>query len=204
MSTAHATARLEAFCDAVFAIAMTLLVIDVRIASIDSISSTAEFWGALQHEVPSMAAYVLSFVVILITWVNHHALMKLVHKTSAPFIYANGFLLLTVVSIPFPTSLLGATIWTDHATPAVVLYNGTLTLQAVGWILMTSMAMRNQLARDDKATAALRELRRNGYFAFALYALLGVAACWFPQIVAAITTLTWVFWLFLGVKLRHE
>src|SRR5436190_17451538 len=103
MTSTHETARLEAFCDAVFAIAMTLLIIDIKPPSRDSIGSTSEFWRALQHLTPSVFAFVLSFGIIFITWVNHHGAMKLVHRSSASFIYANGFLLLTVVFTPFPT-----------------------------------------------------------------------------------------------------
>src|SRR5262245_6751053 len=112
MTPAHANARLEAFCDAVFAIALTLLILEVRLPATAHIASTADFWRALQHVLPSVFAFVLSFGIILITWVNHHAAMKLVHSSCASFIYANGFLLLAVVSIPFPTSLLGEFLWT--------------------------------------------------------------------------------------------
>src|SRR5262245_27941869 len=99
--------RLEAFCDGVFAIAATLLIIDVRLPSMESIQTTDQLWLALKHLAPIIFAFLLSFMIIIITWFSHHAILKLVNKSSAPFIYANGFLLLTVVIIPFPTSLLG-------------------------------------------------------------------------------------------------
>src|ERR1700690_2513065 len=123
MSEANSNSRLEAFCDGVFAIALTLLIIDIKIPSTQRISSTHDLWLALQDILPSILAFILSFTIILITWVNHHAYLKLVHKSSPTFIYANGFLLLTVVILPFPTSLLGDYILTDHAAPAVILYN---------------------------------------------------------------------------------
>jgi len=100
-------ARLEAFCDGVFAIALTLLIIDIGIPATIEINNTAEFWTALKNILPSIFAFLLSFIVIFITWVNHHASLKLVARTSPSFIYANGLLLLTVVFIPFPTALLG-------------------------------------------------------------------------------------------------
>ena len=115
--TAHANARLEAFCDAVFAIALTLLIIDVRIPATTAIATSGDLWRALGHLLPSVFAFVLSFGIILITWVNHHEMMKLVDKSSAPFIYANGVLLLSVVFVPFPTALLGENLLTPHAAP---------------------------------------------------------------------------------------
>src|SRR5437870_91137 len=133
--------RLEAFCDGVFAIALTLLIIDIKIPSTTEINSTAEFWIALKHITPSIFSFILSFAVILITWVNHHNGLKLVNKSNSTFYYANGFLLLTVVFIPFPTALLGEYLFTDHAAPAVVLYNAVLSLQSIGWILITATVL---------------------------------------------------------------
>src|SRR5262245_56351642 len=143
MSESNPNTRLEAFCDGVFAIALTLLIIDIKIPSTIEINNTADFWQALKHITPSLFSFVLSFTVILITWVNHHNNLKLINKSSASFIYANGFLLLIVVFIPFPTSLLGEYLLTDHAAPAVVLYDFVLALQSIGWILMTGTAYKN-------------------------------------------------------------
>src|SRR6185503_18561136 len=135
MSETNPNTRLEAFCDGVFAIALTLLIIDIKIPHTAEIHNTADLWFALWHIVPSVLAFVLSFVIILITWVNHHAALKLGNKSSGAFMYANGLLLLAVVFLPFPTSLLGEYLLTDHAAPAVVLYNSTLVFQSLGWIL---------------------------------------------------------------------
>src|SRR5262245_58081122 len=126
MAEGNPNSRLETFCDGVFAIALTLLVLDIRSPSTTEIHSTADLWLAMLQLVPSVFAFVLSFTIILITWVNHHASLKLLHKSSAAFIYANGFLLLTVVFIPLPTRLLGEYLLTDHSAPAVVLYESTL------------------------------------------------------------------------------
>jgi len=203
MAENHATSRLEAFCDGVFAIALTLLIIEIKHPAAESIATTSEFWGALQHLAPAVFAFVLSFGIILITWVNHHAGMKLVRGTSPSFIYANGFLLLTVVFVPFPTGLLGEFILTDHAAPAVFLYNAVVAVQAIGWILCSRAALKSGLARDDVAATTIRENGRNGYFAFVLYSVLALAALWFPLSVAIATTLSWIFWLVLGIRMKH-
>jgi uncharacterized membrane protein len=204
MAESNPNSRLEAFCDGVFAIALTLLIIDIKIPSTEKINNTADFWLALKHIAPSILAFVLSFTIILITWVNHHSALKLVNKSSASFIYANGFLLLTVVFIPFPTSLMGEYILTDHAAPAVILYNSTLALQAVGWILLTGSAFKDQLGKNEKSISAIRENGKFGYFAFALYSLCAIIAIWFPLAVAIITTITWIFWLIWGIRIKHE
>ena len=202
MVEAKANARLEAFCDGVFAIALTLLIIDIRLPSMDSLGSAAELWRALQRLAPSVYAFVLSFGIILITWVNHRGTLRLVHKSSGSFIYANGFLLLTVVFIPFPTALLGAFIWTDHAAPAVVLYDAVLAVQAIGWLLVSGAALRNHLLSDERSMSTMRGHKRKAYFAFTLYALLALMALWFPIAIAIVTTGSWIFWLMLGIRLK--
>jgi uncharacterized membrane protein len=196
--------RLEAFCDGVFAIALTLLIIDIKIPSTAEINNTTDFWHVLKHISPSLLAFVLSFLVILITWVNHHNSIKLINKSSGSFIYANGFLLLTVVFVPFPTSLIGEYISTDHAAPAVILYDAVLALQAIGWILICNAALKNHLCKNEKAIFAIRRNGKFGYFAFALYSICTIAAFWFPLTIFIFTTLTWFFWLIHGINISHE
>jgi len=203
MAETSTSSRLEAFCDGVFAIAITLLIIDVKIPSSEKIESTADFVQALKHVAPSIFAFILSFIIILITWVNHHNSLKLGNKVSSLFIYANGFLLLTVVFMPFPSSLVGEHILTDHAAPAVVLYDATMALQAVGWILITQSALKDRLGKSEKATLQIRRNGQFGIFAFVLYSVFAIMAIWFPLVIAAITTITWIFWLIWGIRLKH-
>jgi uncharacterized membrane protein len=130
--------------------------------------------------------------------------MKLVSKLSPSFIYANGFLLLTVAFMPFPSSLLGEHILSGHAAPAVILYDATMALQAVGWILTTQASLKDHLGKNEKATLQIRKNGQFGYFAFALYSLFTIIAIWFPLTIAIITTITWIFWLIWGIRLKHE
>jgi uncharacterized membrane protein len=204
MAEENKNSRLETFCDGVFAIALTLLVIDIKIPPSVTINNTADFWYAILHIVPSILAFLLSFVIILIAWVNHHAALKLVDKTSASFLYANGFLMLTIVIMPFPTSLMGEYILTDHAAPAVILYNSALVLQSIGWILLAWTALKNKLGKNDKSNLITRQNQKFGYFAFSLYSICAILAFWFPLVIAIITTLSWIIWLIWGIKLKHE
>jgi TMEM175 potassium channel family protein len=200
MADPHPNTRLEAFCDGVFAIALTLLIIDIKIPAPEGIGLTRDLWLALRHLGPSIFAFVLSFAIILITWVNHHALFKGVNKSSASFIYANGFLLLTVVFMPFPTALVGEYLLTDHVAPAVVIYNSVTAVQSVAWILVSGAALRSRLPRDDKSASLIRENRRNGYAAFVVYSLLALIAVWFPLTIAIVTTILWAYWLTLSLR----
>jgi uncharacterized membrane protein len=204
MAETNPNSRLEAFCDGVFAIALTLLIIDIKIPSSEKISTTSDFWLALEHILPSIFAFILSFIIILITWVNHHGNLKLINKTSAAFMFANGFLLLTIVFIPFPTALMGDYLLTDHSSPAVILYVSTMAIQAVAWILLTTTALKNQLGRDEKSIKTIRENRKYGYFAFIIYTVCVIIASWFPLVIAIITTCIWIFWLIVSISFTHE
>lgn len=204
MSNSNINSRLEAFCDGVFAIALTLLIIDIKIPATAEINNTSDLWLELRHMAPSVFTFVLSFVIIFITWVNHHNGLKLVDKSSPSFIYANGFLLLTVVFIPFPTSLMGEYLLTDHAAPAVTLYTSVMAFQAVGWILIGSAALKNGLGKNEKSIVFIRQNRNYGYFAFFLYSLLATIAIWFPLTITIVTSIIWIFWLIVGINIKHE
>ena len=130
---------------------------------------TADFWLALKHIAPSILTFILSFTIILITWVNHHNSLKLVNKSSTTFIYANGFLLLSVVFLPFPTSLVGEYILTDHAAPAIILYNAVIVIQSFGWVLLCDTALKNHLTRNEKSTMQMEVNRKSGYYSAAVY-----------------------------------
>jgi uncharacterized membrane protein len=199
-------ARLEAFCDGVFSVALTLLIIDIAIPSTAVINSNADFWRALEDIAPSFGAFLLSFVMVFINWANHHATLKLVDKSSFPFMYANGFFLLTVVFIPFPTSLLGKYITTDYASPAVVLYSGICALQGVGWFLLTLTALRPDrlLTKNAYATLKMRENHQYSYYAIGLYAACTLLAFWFPEPIAIVITVSWIGWLVRGIFIQAD
>jgi uncharacterized membrane protein len=198
------TARLETFCDGVFAIALTLLIIDIKLPPDAHFDTTAGFWLTLKHLIPLNLAFLLSFIVILITWVNHHEACKLVNKSSPQYMYANGLLLLTVVFIPFPTALVGDYVFTGHAAPAVVLYSGVFTLQAVAWCVIPMVALKpsRPLVKNEKAAQGMRIVLKNGKYAVVIYSGFTILAFWFPQIIALIVALSWLFWLVYGVAIN--
>src|SRR6185369_4800250 len=98
------TTRTEAFSDAVIAIAITLLVLDLHVPVRQTL--TEPLTKALAHEWPSYAAYVTSFLVIGIIWVNHHAVFELIGRIDRTALFLNLLLLMTVVTIPYTTHLL--------------------------------------------------------------------------------------------------
>jgi uncharacterized membrane protein len=206
MSSENPNARLETFCDGVFAIAITLLILELRTPVVDAVHSSQELWESLKHLLPAVFAFLLSFITIFITWVNHHIAFRLVNKSSSHFIYANGFLLLTVVIVPFPTALVGEFLLTDHATPAVCLYSAVFALQAIGWMLMGTAALNSKypLARNERAVQITLEMRKKSYSALAFYSGCAIAAFWFPLTAAILVAASWIAWLIIGIGLKPE
>jgi uncharacterized membrane protein len=201
--TEHPNARLEFFCDAVFAIALTLLIIDVRIPATMAIHTSADLWSALGHLLPSIFAFVLSFGIIFINWVNHHELMRLIDKSSHPFIYANGFLMLGIVFVPFPTALLGESLMTSHAAPAVVLYSFSGVIVGIGWVLIAWTALKPRpLTRNERGAARVRDGLRSGCFAIAFYSICAIVAVWLPLPIAVVLTIMWLYWVIYGARVR--
>ncbi len=96
------TTRVEAFSDGVFAIAITLLVLNIAVPD----SRPGRLGHDLAQQWPSYAAYAVSFLVIGIIWVNHHGMFQLVGRVDRPLLFLNLALLATVALLPFTTALL--------------------------------------------------------------------------------------------------
>jgi uncharacterized membrane protein len=95
--------RLEMFSDGVFAIVITLLILDIRIPDVRA----SEIGPALYHLLPRVFTYVMSFFVVALYWLGHHRMSHLVRSVDGPFVWLNMLWLLFVSVIPFPTALLG-------------------------------------------------------------------------------------------------
>jgi uncharacterized membrane protein len=122
------TARLETFADGVFAIAATLLILNVDA----QVSGDLPDLGArLAHIWPSYLAYAVSFVTIGIMWVNHHTLMTQVERADRRFLLATVGLLLCIAFVPFPTRLVAEHIRTEGAREAALTYGFTMMATAL-------------------------------------------------------------------------
>lgn len=136
------TGRLEAFSDGVFAIAVTLLVLELRAPVPEALGAGEHLLDALRHEWPAYLAFATSFATILIMWVNHHNLFGLIRRTDHTFLLLNGLLLATVTVIPFPTQVLAEYIREPDARTAAIFYAGTSLAMAVAFNRLWAYAQR--------------------------------------------------------------
>jgi uncharacterized membrane protein len=158
-------ARLEAFSDGVFAIAITLLVIDLRVPEVHAAGG---LWAALGAQWPSYFAYLVSFLIIGIIWVNHHAVFEKVRAVDRPVLFANLALLLFVAVIPFPTRLVAEYLTRGpDARAALAVYSATMLAMSLAysalWIIITRETEGEGLLHAHLDRAAHRAaLRRFG------------------------------------------
>ena len=175
---AEGTYRIEAFSDGVFAIAITLLVLEIRLQHAGVQGSLLAGLLALW---PYYLAFALSFFVILVSWIAHHDLMRLVHATSRPVQLANGCVLAYVTFIPFPTSVLAANLRGPEISTAVAFYCGTFVLGSAAFNLLLETIARGQLFRPEVDAQTIGRVRRGYRMAFTIYVaatLIALVAPW--------------------------
>ncbi len=201
----NSTTRLETFSDGVFAIAITLLILEIKIPPHETISSNHSLLNAITGHWTSWLAFLLSFFNLLISWVNHHNAFKLISSTSPLFNFVNGFFLLTVAIIPFPTSLLAEYINTESADTAVMIYCLAITLHSIAWILFfNSMIRPKDLTKDEKAMKEVRKQRGNCIFGSFLYFGICILAYWLPWIALLLVIGLYLFWIYVAVTTKVE
>lgn len=159
--------RLTFFSDAVFAIAMTLLVIEVRLPEVHG-ASDQRLVQALIGLLPNYVGFVISFLVIGRFWTGHHRLMAMIDAADPALVRANLLLLMAIAFMPFPTAVLS-----DYSLTRVAIGFYTAYLMIVGltniWVIRRAL---RHLSRDDQAAVEdARQLRRS---------------MWSPLIIAAV------------------
>jgi len=130
------TARLETFSDGVFAIAATLLILDLR----------ASGHGSLTHQLldlwPSYFAYAVSFVTIGIMWINHHEIFRHVRRANRTFLMISVAFLMVIAFIPFPTHVLAEHLHDSDARAAAMFYGLTNVVMAIMFSTLWFYAIR--------------------------------------------------------------
>jgi uncharacterized membrane protein len=147
--------RLEAFSDGVFAIAITLLVLDLHVPDP---TTTTNLAAALGDEWPSYVAYTVSFLTIGIIWINHHAMIRRLAAVDHSVLSLNLLLLLFVALLPFTTALMAAylrEVRGEHLAAAI--YSGSCLLMGVAFASINRYVL---MVRPDLLATPVSESRR--------------------------------------------
>lgn len=171
------TERLIFFSDAVFAIAMTLLVIDLRVPEVDGGESATE---VIVSQLPGFLGYVISFAVIAINWSGHHRKFRVITQFDSRLIQLNFLLLFLIAFTPFPTSLISE-YPTDVAS--VVLYASVVMSLNLVQLAMWSHAWHREMIDTTVSPAVYRYVVRNLLVVPAVFGLsILIALFWDPGI----------------------
>ena len=190
--------RIVNLSDGVFAIAITLLILDIRVPDIPENLVSRQLPEALLSLWPKYLGYVLSFVGISAFWFIHQSIFRPIRAYDRGLLYLNFLFLMVVAFVPFPTSLLGE--YGDHQLP-VAIYAATL---AVGRLLLTAIhwySTRNDRMLDEpQDPATVRFFLIRGLMIPAIF-LLSIAVSFFS---VGVAIWTWLIMLAVDVLVIHR
>jgi TMEM175 potassium channel family protein len=188
------TIRTEGFSDGVFAIAVTLLVLDLTVPRLEG-ATPAELLAALRAEIYPLAVLMLSFGTIFIMWVNHHRFFLRVHHLDNRIMLSNGLLLFLVTVCPFPTALAAEYLGQPTGNIAAGVYAGYFVIVNIAFNLLIESAARGQhAAKHGLDEAVIRRVRRALRLGFVAYVAAFIAAFWSAWLSLGICAVLWCFW----------
>jgi len=199
--TAHALGderpgRIEALSDGVFAIALTLLIIDV-VAVAKGVGEGTALADHLVHHLPTFLAYLVGFATILVCWINHHAVFRFIRRSDAGLAWVNGLQLALVSAVPLPTALIAEHMTGADGTTAALLYGATFLGIAASFALLCAYVERRGLTDAALAPAVWRGLRLD-YGLSVVWTILAlavgaVASIWIAVVMWAVMFLVFAF-----------
>lgn len=163
--------RVEAFSDGVFAIAITLLVLEIRVPPV---SSRESLWTALGHEWPSYFAYVIGFLGVGVTWLNHHTMFGAIARVNRTLLLLNLLLLMSIALIPWPVDLVASFLdQGSKASVAVAVLGLVMSTMSITYTIFWQYVTRHpELLRGEIDAEALRGSRLRFAAGLAIYPVL--------------------------------
>lgn len=154
-----ATSRIETFSDGVFAIAITLLVLELAVP--DGVNSRRELFEFLGRQWPSYISFIVGFLTIGAIWVNHHYIFRFVERVNQPFLFVNVMFLMTIAFMPWVTAVLAATFRSAAQRDlTVTLYLAVLVL--MGWMFNAIWFLARRMGLlDDSDLQQVRSISRS-------------------------------------------
>lgn len=188
-----ASKRMEALSDGVFSIAATLLVLEIKVPHFEHGYTNAEMWGALKIVLPSFVAFVFSFLNILVFWVNHDAVGKVVTRYDHITTYLNVLFLLLISLIPFTTSFVSEY---PSSFVAISVYGIVLLLNAmVACIMYRHLAFGSQLMLPAVSMQSRKKIWKRiimGPVLFIIAILAGLIHVYIPIVIYIITPIAFM------------
>ncbi len=179
MEENNSTQRLEAFSDGVFAIAITLLILEIKIPHLPHAERGSHLRGALGGLWPEYLAYIFSFVSVGIYWANHHYVFKMYRRVDHTFLLLNVLFLMCISFVPLPTAVLGEYV-TDarERHSAIIFYNFGLLLPTLAWTLSWLYAQHRGRLIDPRLEPKFVRFLTRQYLASCVLYLFATLVAW--------------------------
>lgn len=189
------TARLEAFSDGIFGVAITLLAIEIGISEYQNPTNT-NLWEKILEKWPEYFAYFNSFATVLLIWMGHHKIFDKIWKANHWIILLNGLVLLFVVLFPFPTRTVGNFIGTPAQNTAISFYAGYTGIIVLTMFFLNVGILNNRklIINPEKNISWFRKQTKQQLIAIICYLAAAITAFYLPIIALIITFLMWLFW----------
>ena len=190
------TNRLEAFSDGVFAVAITLLILEIDVPTGDNV------WHQLKEEWPSFASFFVSFWVIGIIWVNHHGVIDHLRRADRGVLYLNLLVLMTVVFIPFSTELFAVHLKSgaDEKVAALVYSSSFLAMGVSFGLLWTYVTSHREALGVSLTDEEVRRTKRSFLIGNPIYALAFAMSFVSAAVVLAIVALVALYYAIVGMR----
>lgn len=199
------TVRMEGFSDAIFAIAITLLVLDLHMPEKNALTSSTTLINYLTAQWPSYLAFCISFFSIFIMWVNHHKLFKQIYSRNTAITFANGLILFFASVVSYPTGLLAQYFNTPSVNVVVAIYTGLFILINLSYLLLWHTASKNKtLLRPDINEAAIKKITLNYVYSLPVYIVAFGLSFSYPVVALILCICLWIYWALSSGKLEKE
>jgi len=186
---------MEGFSDAIFAIAITLLVLDLHVPEKEALLNSSALLSYLGAQWPSYLAFSISFFSIFIMWVNHHKLFKQIYSRNTAVTFANGLILFFASAVSYPTGLLARFIDTPSANAVVAIYTGLFILINLSYLLLWYVASKDKsLLRPDLNDAAIRKITLNYTYSLPVYTVAFALSFIYPVASLVLCICLWIYW----------
>ncbi|MCH5586128.1 DUF1211 domain-containing protein [Shimazuella sp. AN120528] len=177
--------RMLAYCDAIFAIALTLLIIEIRLP--EHVQGES-LWTILLHQWPKFLSFLISFMIISVVWFNHHTMFHYIKKVDHRLIIMNTLLMLNVVVIPFCSSLLGEYITSGNpnAKISALIYGAWISIGGVPFNMIWTYALKKkELLEEGYSHTELMYMKKHfnrGPIIYLVVTLLALINVWISVI----------------------
>lgn len=198
------TARIEGFSDAVFAIAITLLVLELRMPDEHTVESGSQLLAFITSQWSSYLAFTLSFFGIYVIWVNHHKIFKQIYVRNTGITFVNALILFLASLVSYPTALLARFFNTGASGVSVAIYTGLFILLNVSYLLLWHIASINkQLLRPDITDEAIKQIKKDYIKSLPVYVTAFLLSFISPILALLICMSMWVYWVFTSGKIKR-